>query len=590
MFGRLFLVSLAVSALGAAFVIGHNRNVCGSGCAQYDVELKKQFAAKLAKRTHVKELGPVSVCFAEGTDPLLMNAFQQALQDAQDGAWPDPNARYQLTGRWSGAAGSPRVLRWSFVPDGLNIPNGVGEPAAPSTLFASMDAKFGGNRALWIAKFEQIFQRWSQLSGLTYVRVTDGADPWDDGAAWGTAGADGLRGDVRISSKNIDGASSILAYNMFPSNGDMVIDSSDNWGNSTNDYRFLRNTLGHEHGHGIGLLHVCPIQQSKLMEPYLATGFDGPQQDDVRAAQRQYGDSLEPNDNIASASTAGAIAPASNVTIGTSGAPANASTVSIDRDGAQDFYKITTTGPVKLVTTVTPIGTNYTSGPQTSQCDTGTAFNALAAANLALEVQSAGGTVLGSATGNAVGLAETATVDLPTPGSYYVRVYETDSPTQTQLYKLNLVGQTLPAIISGRITFLDWVNPNRSLPLTVTVRNSTTQAIVASFNTTTDTDGDYSVNTTALTFGQNYTLQIDSSVWLRKSVEVLAAPAITHDFSVINGDADGSGEVDAADIDRVIAHFGSTGVPPTDGDLDGSGEVDAADIDIAISNFGGTDN
>ncbi len=55
----------------------------------------------------------------------------------------------------------------------------------------------------------------------------------------------------------------------------------------------------------------------------------------------------------------------------------------------------------------------------------------------------------------------------------------------------------------------------------------------------------------------------------------------------ITGDVDGSGEVDAADIDLVIAQFGATtpGIPE---DVDGSGEVDAADIDIVIANFGRT--
>ncbi len=55
----------------------------------------------------------------------------------------------------------------------------------------------------------------------------------------------------------------------------------------------------------------------------------------------------------------------------------------------------------------------------------------------------------------------------------------------------------------------------------------------------------------------------------------------------ITGDVDGSQEVDAADIDNVIAQFGSTtpGIPE---DVDGSGEVDAADIDIVIANFGRT--
>ncbi len=60
-----------------------------------------------------------------------------------------------------------------------------------------------------------------------------------------------------------------------------------------------------------------------------------------------------------------------------------------------------------------------------------------------------------------------------------------------------------------------------------------------------------------------------------------------------NGDVDGSGEVDAADIDEVIGHFGETwpgGYGNINADLDVSGEVDSADIDIVIANFGGQDN
>ncbi len=59
-----------------------------------------------------------------------------------------------------------------------------------------------------------------------------------------------------------------------------------------------------------------------------------------------------------------------------------------------------------------------------------------------------------------------------------------------------------------------------------------------------------------------------------------------------NGDVDGSGEVDAADIDMVIADFGSSypGGSTPNADVDVSGETDAADIDVVIANFGGTDD
>lgn len=55
-----------------------------------------------------------------------------------------------------------------------------------------------------------------------------------------------------------------------------------------------------------------------------------------------------------------------------------------------------------------------------------------------------------------------------------------------------------------------------------------------------------------------------------------------------NGDPDQSQEVDATDIDLVIANFGATTTAATLGDLDGSGEVDAVDIDVCIANFGAT--
>lgn len=77
--------------------------------------------------------------------------------------------------------------------------------------------------------------------------------------------------------------------------------------------------------------------------------------------------------------------------------------------------------------------------------------------------------------------------------------------------------------------------------------------------------------------------------WLRKKLTLNnSGTVISQSFSMTNGDADGSGEVDAADIDFVIQWFGTS---PTQGeemfaDLDRSGEVDAADIDVAISNFG----
>ncbi len=98
------------------------------------------------------------------------------------------------------------------------------------------------------------------------------------------------------------------------------------------------------------------------------------------------------------------------------------------------------------------------------------------------------------------------------------------------------------------------------------------------------------------------TIELDGGPYLKRRVALtLPAPAPVATSPVIdlgtitlqNGDVDGSGEVDAADIDQVIADFGNTwpgGAGSQNSDVDNSGEVDAADIDIVIANFGGTDD
>lgn len=90
-----------------------------------------------------------------------------------------------------------------------------------------------------------------------------------------------------------------------------------------------------------------------------------------------------------------------------------------------------------------------------------------------------------------------------------------------------------------------------------------------------------------------WSLEIDGGQFLRKTIPVTQATKNSLNFSLQNGDPDHSGEVDAADIDLVIAHFGeipTSGGWDADIDVDGSDEVDAVDIDIVIANFGGVDN
>jgi len=85
-------------------------------------------------------------------------------------------------------------------------------------------------------------------------------------------------------------------------------------------------------------------------------------------------------------------------------------------------------------------------------------------------------------------------------------------------------------------------------------------------------------------------LVLDGSSFLKRKVALTltgSSQAIGN-ATMQNGDVDGTGEVDAADIDQVIAAFGNMGDNVEDVDV--SDEVDAADIDIVIANFGGMDD
>lgn len=355
-----------------------------------------------------------------------------------------PSDRYYLGSRWSGSTGEPRALTWSFVPDGLNA------DGAASGLFSRMDSLFAaqGGRATWISRFTSCFNRWSQLTGLSYTRRTSGGNDWDDGAGWGSGGG-ASRGDVRIAMNNIDGVNGVLAYTYYPSNGDMVFDISENWGSSSNQNRFLRDTVMHEHGHGFGLAHVCSSNGSFLMEPFLNTGFDGPQHDDIRGGKRYYGDPDEPDNSSATANDLGTIAPGTTFSsycnlpapqTGTN--PGFSSNCSIDANGEQDYYKFTVSNTGTCNITVSPLGFTYDDSQQNANgsCSSGHPRNTAQQANLAVDfIGTNGSTVIASANAGALGIAETISgATLSTAGTYFIRVYETDAPGQTQLYSLSV--------------------------------------------------------------------------------------------------------------------------------------------------------
>ncbi|MBX3410663.1 MAG: matrixin family metalloprotease [Phycisphaeraceae bacterium] len=373
-------------------------------------------------------------------------------------------SRYHIGNRWSGTVGNPISLTWSFVPDGVEISVGIpdiGEISRPSNLFARMDDIFGGieNRDYWISIFQIAFDRWEELSGVTYIRVTANGVPWDDGAAWGSFGGIN-RGVIRIAGKTIDGAGGILAYNYYPSTengigGDMVIDTTENWGNSSNVYRFLRNTVMHELGHGLGFRHVCSSNSDILMEPFLSMAYTGPQHDDLRAVTFNYGDVFEPNN---SSTTATVIAPTTvggTITPGEVPFPAipSGSLTAISNSNDEDWFRSSVSTPVLATVTVAPVGMTYDNSTQNEDgtCNSGNNINSLLYANLAVDVRASNGTNIWR-TASDVGVGGTETIHgvlLSPPGNYFIRVYPTNTVFHSLLYSVTVSNVTTPTLTAS---------------------------------------------------------------------------------------------------------------------------------------------
>lgn len=360
--------------------------------------------------------------------------------------------------------GDPMVLTYGFMDDGTaggGFSCGVaGETAgAPSDLIAFLDRIQGagpGGADLtlrpWFAVFKSAFDNWGVLNGVQYVY-----EPNDDGANAGQGGASGVRGvraDLRIGGHFIDGqvGSNVLACNYFPSNGDMIIDTGNSsfYAASAQNRRF-RNVLEHEHGHGMGISHVCPRSQTKLMEPFISTRFLGAQEDDILAANRGYGDRDEfpaQNDTSSTATALGTIA---------IGASLTRSQVSIDDNGDQDYYSFVAPIGAQASITVTPRGSTYLSGPQNSDgsCSAGSNFNSLLASNLGFDLLGkSGGNLLASANSVPAGITE-QTLNTPLnegQGTYFVRVFGAQNAAQMYDLTIQLSQGSIPPTPSDDVT------------------------------------------------------------------------------------------------------------------------------------------
>ena len=389
-------------------------------------------------------------CYAPGTDPDLI------VRNAQRRLWtsiatslehsPRSGTRDQYAGqRWTHTAtdgggltqGDATTLIWSIVPDGTPLDGFVGEPSASSNLRAFLDGIYG-SEATWLPIFQSVFDDWSALTGIQYTYQAA-----DDGAGILTSskpgGLIGVRGDVRIAGHAIDGNYNTLAYNFFPNVGEMIIDTGDSFfaNNAGGSNLGLRNVLAHELGHGIGLPHVCPINDTKLMEPSVSFSFDGPQHDDVQAMNRAYGDPFEANPPDSSNDTPGMSKPLGPVT--------NFSKAGLSIDDSADVDYLSFTVPIgkQATLTVTPVGSTYLSGaqdPGDGSCSAGSNMNTLSVHDLEIEIlDTDGSTVLDTSNTNGSGAGESlADVLLASGAGTYYAVIRGDSANDVQMYDLTL--------------------------------------------------------------------------------------------------------------------------------------------------------
>jgi VCBS repeat-containing protein len=391
--------------------------------------------------------------FAPGTTDQYVREWIDKLNNPGDGNSGQFNAPGQ---RWTnpvGGAGSAMgdtaTVTWSIVPDGTLVADGVnGGSDKPSNLIAFLDGIYGGgtgsvSQRPWFPLVQRAYDQWSQVSGISYV-----FEPNDDGVATsgnGNRGVAGVRGDVRIAGIRLDGNFGVLAYNYFPNNGgnngfdgDMVIDTADRFYGDSSDgasgeNRGLINVLMHEAGHGHGLLHVIPTNETKLMEPFVSDRFYGAQHDDILGVQQLYGDRSEPNDTVATASNLGAL---SNGTF-------PLTLRSLDNNNDLDFYQFSVNSAGKATISVTPQGQTYSVGPQGGTAST---TNSLIYKDLVLELLASDGTVLALRNAGGAGVREEILdFDLPAGGTYRIRVSGTGAALP-QLYDLSIriAGTSVP--------------------------------------------------------------------------------------------------------------------------------------------------
>ena len=397
----------------------------------------------------------------------------------------------------------PAHLTYSFPADGTLWGLAIAGPVGQSNLSTKFIALFGsGNLDQGREYLRQCMASWRRLSGLTYSQVDDDGSPQD---MLTTRSA--TRGDLRIGGFVVD-QSLYLAYNAFPAaggvavigGGDMVINTGfftyDYYDNPANNFRFLRNTISHEFGHSIGLLHTVPCTATKLMEPFITTGYDMQTVDEIRAVESNYGDRFTPNQTASQAHSFGDLSmpfarSVCEPLLSTNGANG-------PNGSGEDWFRFKLSTPRPVTISATPSGSAYTAGAQSTDCNTNAQFNinALGAGNLSLELRSSdGATLIASSGANGPGFGETVSFPSLAAGTYTVRVVDVgpNAPNNqnVQLYTLliNVDGTRLPPRAVAGVDKRAWANSKCYFIGDVNSWSTDVSAVISGYEWDLDGDG-----------------------------------------------------------------------------------------------------
>ncbi|HEX8878090.1 MAG TPA: PKD domain-containing protein [Phycisphaerales bacterium] len=405
------------------------------------------------------------------------------------------NRKWSSAGNATAAPGDAARanLTYSFPADGTTWGlAGSGFPTGSNNLIASLTTAFG-NEDTGKEYIRQAFAAWKKYAGITYTENSDSGIAMDQVATRRAS-----VGDIRVGGLALGSSTPVLAYNAFPGSpslasivgGDMVINTSyfsvaGTFPDASNNYRYFRNTVTHEHGHGTGFIHQVPCTGFKLMEPSISTGIDSHGNDDRRGATRNYGDRYSGNQSLATALDLGnlttpALRSFTNRDLSLNGFWNNGSNA-----GGADFYKFTLDSAQNVRIVVTPRGGSITTGQQSSGCSgTTTTYAASSAANLAYVLTNGDGTVvIGSIDATANGSAENNLFSNLPAGNYVLRVYDNDATNLVNSADPNDVVQLYDLDVQVGTNI--YANPYANAGVNKRVRANTTARFIGNIHSAT---------------------------------------------------------------------------------------------------------